>query len=202
MSKPPIFESIFGVPWANLPPVMQKHYAVRPDSNDRVVVRGTMNVKRNCLMRLMSPLLKLFGALVPYDGEGIPVTVAFYSGPNSSDFHFDRTFQFPAKTFRFHSRLIPIAGGDVIEVMRSGMGWRSRYQIEDGHISLSPIGYYWRIGNWNVPLPITWMIGVCTASEDVLTDNGFKMQMTITHPIFGETYRYEGTFEIDEVTSA
>ncbi len=88
----------------------------------------------------------------------------------------------------------------MIEVMCSGIGWRSLYQMTGNHISLSPIGYYWRFGNRNVPLPLTWIIGACAASEDVLTDNTFKMQMTITHPIFGETYRYEGTFEIAEVS--
>ena len=202
MSKPPIFSSIFGVPWANLPLVIQKHYAVRPYSNDRVVANGIMNVKRSWLMKLLSPFMRLLGALVPYDGKEIQVTVTFYSGLESPDFYFDRVFKFPRGNFHFISRLIQLEGSDVIEVMRSGLGWRSRYHIQDGHISLNPIGYYWRLGNWNLPLPLTWLIGTCTASEDVLTNNSFQMQMAITHSIFGETYCYEGNFEIVEVMSA
>lgn len=203
MSKAPIFQSIFGVPWADLPPVMQKHYAVRPDSNDRVVVRGIMTIKRNWLMRLASPMLRLSGALVPYDGQGVPVTVTFHSGPGISDFYFDRTFQFPGKPpFRFHSRVMQIAGSDVIELMRSGIGWRSNYRIAGNLITLTQIGYFWRIGKRLIPLPMTWIIGTCTAAEEVIDDNNFKMWMTITHPIWGETYRYEGTFEIAEVSGA
>lgn len=201
MSKAPIFQSIFGVPWADLPPVMQKHYAVRPDSQDRVTVRGTMTIRRSRLMKMLAPLLRFFGALVPYDGEGIPATVTFTSGPGSSDFHFDRIFQPPGKpSFRFHSRLVQISGNDVIELMRFGIGWRAHYRMNGNHISLSHIGYYWRIGKVLIPLPMTWIIGRGAAAEDVVNDNSFTMWMTITHPIFGEIYRYEGAFEIAEVS--
>ena len=203
MSKDPIFQSIFGLPWAALPPVMQKHYAVRPDSYDRVVVCGLMTIKRSHFMKLMAPMLKIFGALIPYDGEDVPASVTFYSGPKSSDFHFDRVFQ-PAgrPAFRFHSRLVQIVGSDVIELMRFGVGWRSRYQIDGNHVSLSHIGYYWRIGKVLIPLPLTWMIGKGAAAEVVVSDTKFRMWMTITHPVFGETYRYEGIFQIAEVVHA
>jgi hypothetical protein len=201
MSKAPIFQSIFGVPWSDLPSVMQKHYAVRPDSHDRVVVRGTMTISRSRLMRLLAPLLRFFGALVPYDGEGIPATVTFTSGPGSSDFHFDRIFEPPGKpAFLFHSRLVQISESDVIELMRFGIGWRSRYRIDGNHVSLSHIGYFWRIGKMLIPLPMTWILGRGAAAEDVVNDNSFTMWMTITHPLLGEIYRYEGIFEVTEVT--
>jgi hypothetical protein len=204
MSKPFIFEDIFQLPWRELPPVMQKHYAVRPDSQDRVVVRGMMSIRRSRWVRWLSPLLRMFGALVPWDGSGVPVTVNFYSGEGSSAFHFDRVFNLPGRSpFRFHSRLEPIKGNEVIEVMRGGLGWRSRYLARGNHIVLEHVGYYWKVGRWLLPMPmLTWVLGRGAAEEEALSDDTFKMWMTVTHPLFGEAYRYEGVFEIAEVIRA
>ena len=201
MPQAPIFEGIFGRPLSGLPPVMQKHYGVRADSADRVTVEGVMNIHRGWLIRLMSPFLRLFGALVPYDGKDIPVTVAFYSGPGEMAFHFDRSFHFPGKqVYRFHSRLQPVSGDEVVEVMRGGIGWRCAYEAEGKHIRLHHRGYVWRIGRFLIPLPLALILGKGAAGEEVLTDDTFSMWMTITHPLFGENYRYEGTFKIAGVT--
>ncbi len=180
---------------------MQKHYAVRADSKDRVVVSGTMNIRRSRLIRILSPLLKLFGALVPYDGQNIPVTVAFYSGIGSKVFHFDRVFDFVDKpSFRFHSKLEQTSGSEVIEFMRFGIGWRAIYRASEKHIFLTHVGYVWRIGSLLIPLPLAWIIGKGAAQEDVLNDETFRMWMTVTHPIFGESYRYDGVFKIAEAS--
>ena len=201
MSKAPLFQSIFGVPWAELPPVMQKHYAVRPYSLDRVVVKVIMTIRRSRLVRFLSPLLNIFGALAPYDGENVPATVTFYSGPETSDFHIERVFEPPDKpAFRFHSRLVQVAGSDVIEYMRFGLGWRAHYRTSGNRVTLTHIGYYWRLGKFLIPVPFVWVLGKGAATEEVLTDNRFKMWMTITHPLFGVTYGYEGTFDIAAVT--
>ncbi len=45
----PIFQSVLGDDWEALPPVMQAHYAVRPYSNDRVTVRGTLDIRISCV---------------------------------------------------------------------------------------------------------------------------------------------------------
>ena len=41
--KEPIFKSIFGSSWESLPDVMKKHYANRPNSDDRVEVIGKID---------------------------------------------------------------------------------------------------------------------------------------------------------------
>jgi hypothetical protein len=206
MSKLPIFQSVFGVPWADLPLVLQKHYAIRAYSRDCVVAEGTMTIRRGWITRLLSPFLTAFGALVPCDGENIPTTVRFYSGPESSAFHFDRVFHFPGRApFRFLSRLEPVAGAEMIEFMRFGIGWRCRYHI-DGvradrvRVILSHVGYVVKIHRWLIPLPLVWILGKGAAEEEALTEDRFKMWMTITHPIWGEIYRYEGGFQITAVT--
>jgi hypothetical protein len=87
--------------------------------------------------------------------------------------------------------------------MRGGLGWRSRYLAHGDHVALEHVGYYWKVGRWLLPMPmLTWFLGRGAAEEEALSDNTFKMWMTVTHPLFGEAYRYEGIFEIAEVIRA
>lgn len=101
MDKPvshedPIFKSVFGADWDKLLGVMQRHYANRPYHDDMVMVEGSMTVEASMIGKLLGPLFRLAGALVPYEGRHIPVTVLFVSDKNSEAFHFDRIFHFPA----------------------------------------------------------------------------------------------------------
>jgi len=203
MSNDPLFQSIFGKPWSDLPPVMRQHYAVRADSQDEVVVDGVMNIRRGRIMRFLSPILRLLGSLPSHDGQDIPVTVRFYSGKNSHSFHFDRLFKFPDKDpVRFHSCLEPVTGHEVIEFMPGGIGWRAHYSAEGDKVFLRHIGYVWRIGSLRLPIPLRWILGAGQAEEEALSDDRFRMWMSITHPLFGESYRYDGTFQITSVTYA
>jgi hypothetical protein len=187
LSKTYIFEQIFGMPLSALPVVMQKHYAVRANSEEKVFVQGVMAIRQSRFIRWLSPALRL---LVPRDGEEI-LSVTFYSGLGSSDFHFDRSLNLPGQPpFRFHSRLVRVRENEAVEVMRGGIGWRSRYRAQGDRVFLRHMGYCWQLGSLFVPIPLmSWIIGRGAAEEQALTDDHFKMWMIITHPVFGEVYR-------------
>ena len=69
------------------------------------------------------PLFRLFGTLVPYMGNDIPVTVAYKSCPDSDHFLLDRAFHFPdKKPFHFRSCMMPITQNFVVEMMRFNVG--------------------------------------------------------------------------------
>jgi predicted DCC family thiol-disulfide oxidoreductase YuxK len=125
----PIFKAMFGKNWDNLPQVLQKHYAVRPYSEDVVRVEGVLDVR---VSTLVSYIARITGMLLPYSGDKIPVTVTFRSGKNSRDFYFDRTFHFPQHgdvTLRSHMR--HIKDNIMVKFMRFGIGWKLAY-IWDG----------------------------------------------------------------------
>lgn len=192
MKSLPIFQSIFGEKWTQLPPVMHKHYDVRADSNDVVQVEGLLDVKASLLIKLMG---RLFGMLVPDDGNNIPVTVRFSSAGNA--FCFDRMFQFPnRKLHHFRSRMVPVGGNEVIEVMRFGFGWCCAYDWDGEKIILSHRGYVWRILGCYIPMPLGLFIGTGYAEEYPLSDNRFRMWTHTKHAWFGEMFRYEGEFEV------
>jgi Domain of unknown function (DUF4166) len=197
-AQAPLFQSIFGPAWDTLPPMMQRRCSVRPFSDDRVTVEGVLDVKLSPLAQLLSPFLKIVGALVPYAGSSIPVTVSFYSTPGRRDFHFDRTFHFPDGPYRFHSRMEPLTGGEMIEFMRVGLGWRFWYGVEGRKVVLKHRGYVWRVLGRLIPLPMEWVLGRGYAEEEPISDSSFRMHFAITHRWLGYTYGYGGTFNVTE----
>jgi hypothetical protein len=113
--REPIFKTIFGTRWNDLPVVMQKHYMVRPYSDDVVVVKGALDVNVSWLMSLMA---RITGKLVAYSGKAIPVTVTFRSGKTSNAFRFERVFHYPDKgDFRFYSEMESTGGKELVEFM-------------------------------------------------------------------------------------
>lgn len=193
----PIFKSVFGKDWDHLPPVMKKHYANRPYHNDKVTVEGVMKVETSILGRIISPLFRLAGTLVPYEGDNIPATVVFISTSNSDEFQFDRTFYFPGrKPYRFHSRMKPVGGNELVEFMRFGLGWRMAYAWSGEKVVLAHRGYVLRLFGFLLPLPMGIFIGQGYAEETPLDDNSFSMMMEITHPLWGKVYGYSGSFKV------
>lgn len=195
MQQPaPIFQSIFGEAWNQLPPVMHKHYAVRPNSDDVVTVEGKLNVEASLPIKLAG---KCFGILVPASGKDVPVTVTFTCGKSSNAFNFDRVFHYPnRKPYHFRSSMIAVDGNELIEVMRFGFGWHCAYDWDGEKVILSHRGYVWRIGGRNIPLPLGWLIGTGYAEETPLSDDTFSMWTHTKHLLFGETFRYSGTFRV------
>lgn len=200
MSHRPIFQSIFAESWNALPPVMHKHYANRPYSRDQVTTEGIMEVHSSRIVKLLGWPLRLLGALVPYEGTHIPVTVHFRSSPTNDSYGFDRIFHFPGKKpVHFRSRMFPLGGNEVIECMRFGIGWRAAYRFDGTRVLLEHRGYGIRIGRLILPLPLAWVLGRGSAHETAQDDGRFHMQMDIYHPWFGITYGYSGDFTITKV---
>jgi len=193
----PIFRSIFGDAWDSLPTVMHKHYANHPYSNDVVKVQGEMDVEFGWLVKLLSPFLRIAGALVPYQGRDIPVVVNFRSEPDSIAYCLDRTFNFPdKKPYIFYSRMVQIKNGVIVEFMKYGIGWKHRYSFNGEKVILEHLGYVWKIGSITIPVPVGLFLGRGHAEEEAINDDSFRMEMIITHPLFGKMYVYRGVFEV------
>lgn len=196
----PTFRPIFGNTWDDLPPVMLKHYANRPFTNDVVIVEGLMEVKIHWLVKLFAPLFAISKTLVPRAGKDVKISVSFKSQPDSNLFCFEREFSFDdGKVYQFSSRMQPIGGNEVVEWTASGLGWWATYSFENDQVILRHRGYCIRIFGKRIALPLTPLFGSANAHEWTISDNEFGMIMNIKHPLFGEFYSYGGTFEIAEM---
>lgn len=203
MSNSPIFQSIFGEQWNALPPVMHKHYANRPLTGDVVTVEGIMKVEMSLFARFISPLMRMSGALVPYAGENIPVTVHFRSEPDSNAYGFDRIFHFPGQApYAFRSRMLPAGGNEVVEFMPIGIGWNASYRYDGKKVLIEHRGYKMRLFGKLLCLPLELLLGRGYAEEEAIDAECFRMYMDIQHPFFGKIYAYSGEFTVKEMALA
>ncbi len=194
VSDDPIFKSIFQGSWDELPPVMLKHYANRPFCDDVSIVEGELDVMCRWYLK---PFLHLFNTVPPYTQNDVPVTVSFTSQPQNAGFGFERVFHFEGiPAVKFHSRMFHRGGSEIMELMQFGICWHSNYSWDGTNVTLTHKGYSLRIGQRNLKLPITWLIGRGDAIETPIDDNSFSMGVMLTHPILGKIYSYEGTFSV------
>ena len=200
LKNQPIFQSVFGDAWTTLPPVMQKRYANRPYSRDKVVVVGLLDVEHRSVLRLLAPLYRLLGTVPMETASQVPVTVNFESDENSKSFHFNRVFHFPGKPYAFRSRMLQVNGADLVEIMRFGVCWCLRYAWEDGKVKLHHRGYALHWFGHFIPVPLHWLLGRGEAEEIALDDHNFAMNVVMIHPLFGQLYRYHGQFRVTSVS--
>ena len=145
----------------------------------------------------LAPLLRLTGAHIPYQGEHIPVTIAFESTSDSAIVQMNRTFHYPQKKpYPFNARLLITPQGDVIELMHFGIAVKMRYSYANNTVYLTHGGYIWRIFGKNIPIPLTILFGKISAQEEALSPQSFSTFVNITHPIFGKIFEYTGTFTL------
>lgn len=196
-NKQPIFQEVFGQDWPKLPKVMHKHYPNRPFSRDTSLAEGKMDVRYSKLLWFLTPIFRLFGGLVPYQGQNIPVTVKYLSEINSNAFLFQRTFYFPGtKPYHFNSKILPIKKGEVVELIRYGLGWKIYYTYENSKVILRHKSYVLKVGKLFIPLPLSLILGKNYCEEIMVSDNEFDMDLQMTHAIFGLMFQYKGRFKM------
>ncbi len=194
----PIFQKIFGGNWEQLPIVMKNHYAIRPNSDDKVTVEGHLDINMSPMVSVMA---KLTGMLLAYSGKDVPVTVVFTGGRDEKSFNFDRIFHFPKKgDVKFRSCMEHIKDNVLVEFMRFGVGWKLAYEWDGNKVILAHRGYVWRIFGVSIPVPLEWIIGKGYAEEIPISDDSFSMWTHSKHFLFGNTFGYAGKFKITEVT--
>jgi hypothetical protein len=195
----PVFKPIFAEKWNSLPPVMKKHYANKPFSNDVVTVRGKMNFIIAPWARRVMPLFRFLKILVPYPAENVDAAVHFRSEPDSGTYQFDRWIELPRQTYNFLSKMEHNGGDEIVEKFASGICWRMKYTYDGEKVLLLHKGYALKIFGKIIPLPISAIVGKGYAEEVPIDENSFRMRMTVTHPLFGVYYEYNGVFTVTEM---
>ena len=198
----PVFKTILGESWDKLGGVIQKHYFLRPYSEDYICVTGTMSeVRHSFIAKLFIPMGWLFGAIVPFQGKDIPIDVHYNSSNTNSNIYWDRVFKFSVKRhFHFKSHMVHCRENEVIEFVRFGVGLKLKVTAEDGALVFRDTGYIWRIFGINIPIPGRILIGRAYVEERPIDNNNFLMRMQVVHPVFGELFVYKGQFRVDVKT--
>ena len=190
-----MFKAVLGSNWDRLDPVLQARYNFVPGTTK--ILAGTMQVKHGRLARMLMPLIRITGALVPVQGSGFQVTVT--TDVSGDELKWMRIFKKDNKTYDFKSSMRE-KGDKIIESVGMGIGLRMQLKAVQGGLEYIDKGYVISIGKYVIPLPFHWLLGRSHVVEktSLLPDREIHLLFTIRHPLFGFVFSYEGDFNMKE----
>ena len=200
----PVIKKALGENWEQLATIVKRHYDITPGEDASMTIKGVMEeVYHSNIAKLFLLPGRIFGALVPYRGNNIPTEVRNWTTrDNASDMFWHRTLDFDNKQVIFASRMEHIEGNEIIEHVRYGMGIRMGMSVDRGALVFRSKGYVLNSGLVRLPIPAWLILGDAEIIEQALSEDKFRIDFNMLHPLFGRTFAYSGTFYISESTTS
>lgn len=174
--------------WDRLPASLQAHHQFGPN-----VDVAHMDIEFPVWMKPYLWLLHRFGALLPRSGKQLPTRVEKDVVDDRQCWR--RTMQFPdGKRFTFNSFWVPSDGNRLIEFVNPLLGLEMAVRVERDRLHYDGVRFVLKLGRLVVGLPEWMILGHTTIVERSLPGSAFAMDFRLTHPIFGQVFRYAGTF--------
>ncbi|MCP5269050.1 MAG: DUF4166 domain-containing protein [Zoogloeaceae bacterium] len=184
-----LMQRVLGTDWDKLPPALQLHYRFGTTTDT-----GSMEIEYPRFMQPVWSILRLFGALVDRKGTGVS-TVVEKSVIGERQF-WRRTITYPdGQVLRFDSFWVAAGNGDVIEFVNPVLGLQMSPFVVGNRLHYRGVRFIAKLGSVMVPIPECLTLGHATIIEEALDDRHFAMDFRLTHPIFGQLFRYSGRFE-------
>lgn len=184
-------QKVLGTQWEQLPPALQAHYQ---QGRNRDV--GTLDIDYPSFMQPYLSFLRLLGALIHRRGQTVPTIVEKWMEGDSQ--HWQRTITFPdGKVICFNSRWVYAGGNEIIEYVNPFIGLRMAAWVESGRLYYRGRYLVLRLGRVLLPIPEWLVLGHTTIVETAQGSSDFAMDFRLTHPWFGQIFRYAGTFRTE-----
>jgi hypothetical protein len=191
-----LMQRALGEDWKRLPPSLQAHYQFGPNADV-----GHLDIEFPVWMTPYLWVLHLLGALVPRLGQRIATRVEKDVARDRQVWR--RTMRFAAgKVLTFNSFWVAAGGNRLIEFVNPVMGLEMAVRVADDQLRYEGIRFVIRLGRLDIGLPEWMILGHTTIVERGLPDNTFAMDFRLTHPLFGQLFRYAGTFSTERRASS
>ncbi len=177
--------------WEQLPQSLKAHY----QGEDNADV-GKLSIEYPKAMQLPLNLLRILGALINRAGNEIPATVEKSISRNKQYWRREINFQ-DGKKIIFKSVWQYHQGNELIEFVNRFIGLRMAVKVENEILHYEGKGFEIRLGKLRLSVPEWMLLGHTTIQEKAIDDNHFEMDFRLHHPIFGQIYRYSGTFNTE-----
>jgi hypothetical protein len=199
MNNEPLIQQALGDDWHKLPPVIQRHYQLHFSQAMSNAVTGTMHIHYPSFVKPMVLLARLMGGLIALKGGEMAVRVEKWTNADAPlSLFWKRTIQSPkGKSTLFASRMEYQGGNKIIEYIGCGFGLRLKLTVENRLLVYRSDGHLWQVGCLRIPIPDVLYLGHATITERAVSETEFELDFKISHPLFGETYRYGGIFQFD-----
>lgn len=187
-----LMQQALGDAWEQLPRSLQAHYLA-----GTTLDVGHMDIEFPRFMQPVLFVLSLLGALVRRRGQSVQTRVekTVVGHGRHCRQHWRRTLTYAdGQTLRFDSVWEPTPDGQVVEFVNPWLGLQMAPFVVDGALHYRGVRFVARLGRWSVPIPEGLALGHTTIVERAIDEHHFAMDFRMTHPVFGQVFRYSGTF--------
>lgn len=184
-----LMQNALGADWDKLPPALQAHYRF-----GKTIDNGFMDIEYPRFMQPYLSVLHLMGALIDRGGRQVPTVVEKTVVEERQ--YWRRTITYPdGKVVHFNSFWVFAGGNQMIEFVNPVLGLQMSVHVEDGKLHYEGVRFVAKLGRWLLPIPEWLVLGHTTITEHAIDDTHFAMDFRLTHPLFGQLFRYSGTFQ-------
>lgn len=184
-----LMQNTLGADWGKLPPALQTHYRF-----GKTIDNGHMDIEYPRFMQPYLSVLRLMGALIDRGGRQVPTVVEKTVVGERQ--YWRRTITYPdGRVVHFNSFWVFAGGNQMIEFVNSVLGLQMSVHVEDGKLHYEGVRFVAKLGRWLLPIPEWLVLGHTTITEHAIDATHFAMDFRLTHPLFGQLFRYSGTFE-------
>ena len=181
-----LMQRALGEQWQQLPPALQAHYQ---HNNNRDI--GALDIDYPKLMQPYLSFLRLLGALVNRRGKAVETTVEKWMEGDTQ--RWQRVIRYPdGKEILFKTHWVYAGGNELIEYVSPLMGLKMAVHVEDGQLHYTGKHLVLKLGRVLIPIPEWLVLGHTTIVETGVDGDGFAMDFRLTHPWFGQVFRYAG----------
>lgn len=191
-----IMKQALGEQWYSLPSVLQAHYQ---ENNNRDI--GYLTVEYPGWMQQFLNLLSLFGALLNRKGQSIPTVVKKTMQGQKQYWYRTLTFSDGKKVY-FKSRWEYAGDNQLFEFVNPLLGLCMSVSVKDDKLYYQGEYFVFRLWKLNIPIPEWLLLGHTTIVENGIDSEHFQMDFRLTHPLFGQLYRYTGTFSTQLISES
>lgn len=184
-----LMQRALGNDWEKLPPALQAHYRFGTTTDT-----GHMDIEYPRFMQPYLGVLRLFGALIDRCGRRVSTVVNKHVVGERQ--YWARVITYPdGKTVHFNSFWVYAGSNQLIEFVNPVLGLQMAAYVEDGRLHYKGLRFVAKLGPVLLPIPEWLVLGHTTIVEAAVDDTHFAMDFRLTHPLFGQVFRYSGEFE-------
>ena len=173
--------------WRRLPPALQRRFE---PGHGPATYRGTMTLERSAMGALFARLVTVLGAPLPV-ARATDAEVVVDVRAEAEGVVWERKFS-PRQSVR--SVKLPGSDGTVLERTDGGLGMVLDVSVQDGGLVFTSRSFFLSLWRWRLPLPGLLTPGRCRVEHRAIGETRFRFTLTMTHPLWGTTFRQSGIF--------
>ena len=182
-----LMQQALGQQWDALAPALKAHYAA--EGNKDV---GELSIEYPKGMQWPLNLLRLFGTLINQTAQYAPTEVTKWMEGQHQQWR--RRVQLPQRVMAFDSTWHYVGQNELIEYVKPYLGLKMAVHVEQGNLYYTGKAFILKLGRLLIPIPEGLLLGHTTIVEKGTDSEHFTMDFRLTHPLFGQIYRYTGRF--------